>query len=142
MSAAVLRKNAVRRPAIRSRESPVDACKTAAQAEMLQTHTGGDNPVVCVAALHRQPEHAAADVSNVRHARASTFLGNVGIRHACKPTCCVAVAHADAAAAKSRGMATNIISRRGKLGELQSVREDGGLESPRAKRTTQECEAS
>ena len=54
MSAAVLRKNAVRRPAIRSRESPVDACKTAAQAEMLQTHTGGDNPVVCVRALHRR----------------------------------------------------------------------------------------
>ena len=58
---------------IRSRKGRVDACKTAARAEMLQTHTGGDNPAVCVEALHRVPKHAAADVSNVRHARASAF---------------------------------------------------------------------
>ena len=74
-------KKAVRRPMVRSPKYQVGVCKTAARAEMLQTHTGGDNPGVCVRALHQLPERAAADVSNVLHARASALEKVLACQH-------------------------------------------------------------
>ena len=137
-------KRVVRSPTIRSRKSRADACKTAARAEMLQTHKGGDSPAVCVWALHQKTRHAPANASSVVHARASAFGKMLARLVWLKQLLAVSQSRMRTQPQQklARAVQGALASVGASHGRLQSVREDGGWESPRAKHTTQKCEAS
>ena len=133
---------AVRRSTGTLPKDPGGVCKTAARAEMLQTHTGGHNPVEYVWALHQQPKHAAATAYSGLHARASAFekmlAGLVCSKQlpAGSQSRMRTQPQQKLETAGQRTFSSTRASRRS-----YRVFKRTGKGAPRAKRTTQECES-